>query len=170
MGLRFFDQFKANLNQAKVQNQLNTFLDSMTCEADLIIDPTYIVNNVFKDVKKIAVDGISLGDSANSIPKTKIREIQKSSWPGTYFYHCTNGATYKVIANMVVDIFLNRELVAKTGLRTEQDVLRSFGKPNKIKKVRTGPIPLLKIYIYKKRHLSIEIDTRGEVARINITK
>ncbi len=168
MGLRFFDKFKYRWKQAKTQDQLKTFLDSVTCEVDLIRNPTYIVNNIFKDVKKIAVDGVSIGDSADSISKEIIKEIQKSSWPGTFFYHCTNNVTYKVISDMVVDIFLNQELVVKTGLVTEKDVLRFFGKPNKIKKIRNGPILLLRIFIYKKRHLAIVVDLKGEVARIEI--
>jgi len=168
--LRFTSKMKASWNQAREKALIDAFIDSTTCEADLIRDPKYIVNNVINDVKKINVDGVSIQSSEKLIPQDKIKDIQKSSWPGTYFYHCTNGATYKVIAGMVIDIFLNQELVDKTGLRTEEDVLRTFGKPNKIKEVRTGPVSLLRIYIYKKRHLSIEIDSEGEVARINIFK
>jgi len=128
------------------------------------------VNNIIKDAKKIAVDGVRLGGSVDSIPKNKIKEIQRSSWPGTSFYHCTNGATYKVIAGMVVDFFLTGELLKKTGLLREEDVLRTFGKPNKIKKIKNGPILLLNVYIYKKRHIAVEVDAVGEVARINISK
>ena len=131
---------------------------------DLMVDPKFLFDPSFSR-DRVSVDGIKLGDLAHAIPQERIK---KQKTEGNWL-HLNNGARFRLQDGIIVEIGIPKSRTKALQVVSEANVIKMFGKPDRIEQVKVGSIVLVRQYQYLQKGLLVNWSDRlGGLAHITV--